>query len=471
LLEQEVGPVVPLTLESALQQLRDGSLTSTALVTQLIEHADELDGRLGVYVSRFDEAALAAASRADEAARNGEYLGLLHGIPLGIKDLIASREGPTTAQSRALEPDWWRPGDAPAVASLREAGAIILGKTTTMEFAYGVPSRDDPFPLPANPWDPSRWAGGSSSGTASGIAAAMILGGLGTDTAGSVRVPAAMCGVTGLMPTFGSIPTAGVVPVGFTADRVGPLAHTARGCSLIFEVLSGQPVARRESSSLEGLRIGVDRLARTKSAGGDAALDGLLDAALATLEQLGARVIELELPLYDKVTDAVFLTTECEAFAYHAPRLAARWEDYGRSVRLGLARGAYYSAADYLQAQRVRRQGQELLAGVFANVDLVVSPTASIVAPLLDEIGTCMGSWKQLVHTTYWDAVTNPVVSVPIGFSSDGLPLGMQIAGRPFDDHLVLAAGEAFQHVTDWHLQSPDLIDAKESNEIQRAGA
>jgi aspartyl-tRNA(Asn)/glutamyl-tRNA(Gln) amidotransferase subunit A len=464
--------VPPVTLESALQRLRDGSLTSVALVQQLMARADEQDGKLGVYVSRFSETALAAAALADGAAQRGESLGPLHGIPLGIKDLIATKDGPTTAQSHALEPDWWGPGDAPAVARLRAAGAIIMGKTTTMEFAYGVPSRADPFPLPANPWDPARWAGGSSSGTGSGTASGMILGGLGTDTAGSVRVPAAMCGVSGLMPTFGLVSTEGVVPVGFTADRVGPLAHTARGCSLLLEVLSGRPVARGDRGSLDGLRIGVDRLTRTRGGGAaDPAVDGLFDAAVAALEELGAHVTPLELPLYSDVTDSVFLTTECEAYSYHAPRLAARWQDYGPSVRLGLARGSYYTAADYLQAQRVRRRGQELLTSVFADVDLIVSPTASIIAPLLDEIGPCMGSWKELVHTTFWDAVTNPVLSVPIGFSAEGLPLGMQIAGRPYEDELVLAAGEAYQQATDWHLRSPHLIEAEEDDEFQRAGA
>jgi aspartyl-tRNA(Asn)/glutamyl-tRNA(Gln) amidotransferase subunit A len=465
--------VPPLFLESALQQLLDGSLTSTALVTHQIARADQLDGELGVFVSRFSDTALAAAHRADEAAQRGECLGPLHGIPVGIKDLIATEEGPTTAQSRALEPDWWGPGDAPAVARLRAAGAVILGKTTTMEFAYGVPSRADPFPLPANPWDPTRWAGGSSSGTGSGTSAGMMLGGLGTDTAGSVRVPAAMCGITGLMPTFSTVPTDGVVPVGFTADRLGPLAHSARGCALLYEVLSGRaPMVRGDGGALDGLRIGVDRLTRTKGdGGGDPAVDGLLDAALVALEGLGANVVELELPLYSEVTDSVFLTTECEAYAYHVPRLASRWDDYGPSVRLGLSRGSYYSAADYLQAQRVRRRGQELLDELFTAVDLVVSLTASIVAPRLDEIGPCMGRWKELVHTTYWDAVANPVLSVPVGFSAEGLPLGLQIAGRPYEDQLVLAAGEAYQQVTGWHLRTPDPIGARESDGIQRVGA
>jgi aspartyl-tRNA(Asn)/glutamyl-tRNA(Gln) amidotransferase subunit A len=263
-----------------------------------------------------------------------------------------------------------------------------------------------------------------------------------------------MCGVTGLKPTYGLVPTDGVVPVGFTADYVGPLARSARGCALLFEVLAQRPIGHPELTSLDGVRIGVDRLARTR-AGGDPAVDGLLDSALATLAELGARVVEVELPLYDDVTDSVFMTTECEAFAYHRPRLAAHWQDYGASVRLGLARGAYYSAADYIQAQRVRRLGQDSLARLFEDVDLIVSPTTSMVAPRLDEIDKCMASWKELVHTTYWDGVGNPVLSVPIGFSAQGLPLGMQIAGRPFEDERVLGAGEAFQQATDWHLRSP----------------
>lgn len=442
-----------LTLETALPQLADGSLSSEVLVTEMIESADKVDADLGVYVSRFNETALTAARHADEAARNGTPLGALHGLPLGVKDLIATEEAPTTAQSRALEPDWWV-GDAPAVNRLRTAGAIILGKTSTMEFAYGIPSpADRPFPFPANPWDHTRWAGGSSSGTGAGTAAGLMLGGLGTDTAGSIRVPAAMCGVTGFKPTYGLVPTEGVVPVGFTADYVGPLAHTAEGCARLFAILADRPF-RTDRPSLRGVRIGVDRLATTR-AGGDTAVDSLLDAAVGVLTSLGAQVVDTALPLYEEVTDSVFMTTECEAFAYHRPRLAARWADYGPSVRLGLARGSYYSAADYIQAQRVRRHGQHLLARLFDDVDFMVSPTASLVAPRLDEIDKCMANWKDLVHTTYWDGVGNPVLSVPMGFSTQQLPLGMQIAGRPCEDESVLLAGMAFQEATDWHRRSP----------------
>ena len=446
-----------LTLSEAAQRVRDGELTSTELMRRAIEVADSHDAALGVFLARFTETALDAARHADTAVATGVPLGPLHGVPVGVKDILATREGPTTAQSNAWDPEWGR-GDATAVARLRAAGAIVVGKTTTMEFAYGVPARTDPFPLPANPWNPGTWPGGSSSGTGAGTAAGMMLGGLGTDTAGSVRVPAAMCGITGLKPTFGLVPVDGCIPLAFSADHIGPMARTVEDCGLLLDVLADRPVRDgAPSGRLDGVRIGVDRLAPVTDGGGDPSVPGLLDAALAALAGLGADVVEVRLPLYRELTDAVFLSVAAERLAYHQPWLAQRWSTYGRSARLGMARGAYYSAADYVQAQRVRRVGQERLAGVFADVDAVVTPTASIAAPPLEGIEDCLASWKQLVHTTYWNATGNPAMSVPMGGTADGMPIGLQIAGTPGDEQAVLRIGEAYQRATDWHRQRPRM--------------
>ncbi|GLY71317.1 amidase [Amycolatopsis taiwanensis] len=446
--------MTPVTIEQAAAQVRAGQVASTELVRRSIELADEHDATLGVFLSRFDESALAAAAEADAAVVEGKPLGPLHGVPIGIKDLLATREGPTTAQSLAWDSGWGAE-DATAVARLRAAGAVIVGKTTTLEFAYGTPATDDPFPMPANPWDPRRWAGGSSSGSGSGVAAGMMLAALGTDTAGSVRAPAAMCGITGLKPTYGAVPMAGCIPLAFSADHIGPMAHTAKGCSILLEVLTGRPLDRFATDGLTGVRIGVDRLDRITEGTGEAGVSGVFDDALKTLAGLGAEITDVELPLYPELTDTVFISTGVERLAYHAPRLAKNWSKYGRSARAGMLRGAYYSAADYVQAQRVRRHGQHLLARLFDDVDVIVTPTASVAAPLLTEIEDCMAGWKRLVHTTYWNAVGNPVLSVPMGFNADSLPLGLQIAGRPREDATVLHVGEAFQQATAWHLRQP----------------
>ena len=223
---------VPDTLAGAAAALRAGTVSSVELTLASIERADRFDEQLGTYVCRADGPALEAAKQADAELEAGRDRGPLHGIPVGIKDIVATAGLPTTAQSLVLDRRWGERGDAVVVARLRAAGAVITGKTTTMEFAIGLPDPTKPFPLPRNPWAPDRWAGGSSSGTANGVAAGIFWAGIGTDTGGSIRMPSALCGITGLKPTFGRVPKSGVVPLSWSFDHVGPMARTARDCAL-----------------------------------------------------------------------------------------------------------------------------------------------------------------------------------------------------------------------------------------------
>jgi aspartyl-tRNA(Asn)/glutamyl-tRNA(Gln) amidotransferase subunit A len=230
---------LPKTITEAAAGLRDGTLSSVELVQEGIAAADALDGELGVYITRFDGQALHAAARADAELAAGVDLGPLHGIPLGIKDILAATEGPTTAQSVVLDPAWGQGKDAITVARLKQAGAIVPGKLSTMEYASGLPDPEKPFPLPRNPWNKDTWAGGSSSGTGAGVASGMFMAGLGTDTGGSIRIPAIFCGISGLMPTYGRVPNAGCVPLGYSLDHIGPLARSVRDCWTILQALAG----------------------------------------------------------------------------------------------------------------------------------------------------------------------------------------------------------------------------------------
>ena len=231
---------IPLTVQDAAKQLRTGELTSVELTKLVIARAEEFDAQVGTYLARFDDHALASAAQADDELAQGLDRGPLHGIPVGVKDILAALEGPTTAQSLILDPAWGEGKDAPIVKRLRKAGAVITGKTTTMEFACGMPDPTKPFPIPRNPWDLETWPGGSSSGTGSGIAAGMFLAGIGTDTGGSIRIPAAFCGVSGLMPTFGRVPKSGCTPLGYSLDHVGPLARSAWDCAAMLQVSASQ---------------------------------------------------------------------------------------------------------------------------------------------------------------------------------------------------------------------------------------
>src|SRR6185437_11619098 len=465
---------VPSTVVDAARMLRDGDLSSAELTAALLDRADVLDPVLGVYVARYDQTALEAAARADRELAAGVDRGPLHGIPVAIKDILASVEGPTTAQSLVLDRGWGAGRDAPAVARLREAGAVITGKVTTMEFASGVPDPTKPFPLPRNPWDLTTWPGGSSSGTGVGVAAGLFLGGLRIDKSNSIRLPSAFCGVTGLMPTFGRVPKSGCVPLGYSQDHVGPMARTARDCGLILQAIAGYhpsdpdcadaPVpdmaaglgGARPDAPLAGLRVGVVREHHFPEAT-DPAVVPAFDDALATLGQLGADLTEVALPRYAEMLAVNLVTTLAEAFSYHRADLGRRWADYGLGTRLFVAQGSMVSGADYVQAQRVRRLVQRQLAGLFTTVDLVVTPTASVAAPAYDSLGQLEGLFG-VVHTPYWDPAGNPVLVMPMGFTTAGLPLSVQLAAAPFAEPLLVAVGDAFQGATEWHRRVPPLL-------------
>lgn len=461
------------TIADAVAAVRSGETSASALVENAISIADALDEQVGMFLTRFSEQAMQTAKDIDTRLAEGAAFPPLVGIPIGVKDIITSSEAPTTAQSTVLDAAW-SDGDAVVVARLRAAGAIIMGKLTTMEFALGIPDPDKDFPVPRNPWSLAHWAGGSSSGSGSAVATGAVLGALGTDTGGSIRIPAAYCGVTGLMPTFGRVPKAGCVPLGYTLDHVGPMARSARDTALLLGVLAGHDAADVSSADepvgdyvaalsgdLTGVRIGVDRLARSSGEHADPALPAALDEAVAQLAARGAQLCTVELSYYDEMVMACTVIMQAEALAYHLPDLRRRWTDYYRATRTNIGIGALYSAADYVQAQRVRAMVMHELAVLFSEVDLIVTPTMSTGATKLDDLESLLpggdGPGLATVHTPYWDPAGNPVLSVPIGVTSEGLPLGMQIAGRPFDEALVLRAGDAFQRATDWHLRVPPL--------------
>jgi aspartyl-tRNA(Asn)/glutamyl-tRNA(Gln) amidotransferase subunit A len=296
----------------------------------------------------------------------------------------------------------------------------------------------------------------------------MFLGGLGTDTGGSIRYPATSCGITGLKQTFGRVPKYGCVPLGYSYDHIGPMARSAADCAAMLAVLAGHdardacsvdlPVGDYTgglTGSLDGVRIGVDGLYE-RSTLTSSELPSVLDAAVAQLRAAGATVVPVELPLYPELTSATMIGFCAEAYAYHRPDLQSRWFDYGAGTRMSVAIGAMISGGDYVQAQRVRRVGQRRIAELFTEVDLIVTPTSACGAPAVDKLS--FGDIIDALHTPYWNALGNPAISVPMGFTTDGLPLGLQIIGRPFDEAAVLAAGHAYQQRTSWHLRVPELV-------------
>ncbi|HWB21400.1 MAG TPA: amidase [Gaiellaceae bacterium] len=461
---------IPITLTEAGAALRSGSLTSVELTKAALAKAAELDSELGVYLARLDEIALARAEQADAELASGVDLGPLHGIPVGIKDILATSDSPTTANSLILDHAWGEGKDGPVVRRLREGGAVITGKVTTMEFAIGMPDFSKPFPIPRNPWNLETWPGGSSSGTGAGVAAGLFHAGIGTDTGGSIRIPAAFCGVSGLMPTYGRVPKTGCAPLGYSLDHIGPLARSAEDCGAFLQVIAGydasdiycstKPVPDFNADltgSLEGVTIGVDRVNHSFDTGDPGAAEQY-EAALATLTDLGATLVDVTLPYFAETNAALFVTMLSEALAYHMPDLQSRWGDYFAATRKMIAGGVFVSGADYVQAQRVRRVAQKALAELYTEVDLIVTPTASIGSPSYDtlekrEIMEMFGK----IFTGYWDVMGNPALVVPMGFTETGLPVSMQLAARPFEEALLVKAGNAYQQETEWHLMIPPL--------------
>ncbi|NUR99188.1 MAG: amidase [Kribbellaceae bacterium] len=463
-----------LTITEAAAAIRAGTTTSVELVEQCYATADAYDGEVGMFLARYTESALQAAAVADADLAAGKDVGPLHGIPLGIKDIITTREGPTTGQS-VVHDRTAMSGDAVVVDRLRSAGGLVLGKLTTMEFAIGAPDDTKPFPVPRNPWSLEHWAGGSSSGSGSAVSSGAVLGALGTDTGGSIRIPAAFCGISGLMPTFGRVPKSGCIPLGYSLDHIGPMARSAADCALMLDVLAGYdasdlcaidvPVDAYSGAltgDLTGVRIGADRLARIGGEKEDPAVADAFAAALAALESRGATVVEVELPFYAEMSTADMVILVSEAFAYHRPDLQERWLDYGAATRQILGTAIFYSAMDFVQAQRARTVGTRALSALYADVDLIVTPTSGVGALSFEDLAGGLANIMAPIYTGYWDTTGNPVLSVPMGFTAAGLPLGLQVAGRPFEEGLVLRAGDAFQQVTDHHLRVPAAPDAEE---------
>jgi aspartyl-tRNA(Asn)/glutamyl-tRNA(Gln) amidotransferase subunit A len=464
-------PELPLTMAEASAALEAGTTTSVELTAAYLKRIAASREALGAFVTVFDETAMAAASAADEKRASGAPVGPLTGIPLAIKDIIATSEAQTTANSRVLPPGFEAGSpDAPVAARLRAAGAVVLGKTTTTEYALGVPDLETGFAVPRNPWNLEHSPAGSSSGTGIAVAAGLVLGGLGTDTAGSVRGPAAANGHTGLKVTFGRVPKNRVVPLGYSLDSVGPMARSAYDCAMLLETIAGydpgDPYAAKLdvprytealTGSVEGLKIGVVVPYFFDSPELD---DETRDAVLAAVELLkgaGAVVAETEVPYAKEAHHANTITLVAEAFAYHRNDLVSRWLDYGRYTRVMLARGALYTAADYAQAQRFRSRFCRDVAQLMTEFDVLVTPGGVGPAERADQVDID----RRMTSPSFfgqWNLAGLPAVVLPCGAaSSSGLPLAIQIIGRPFAESTVLRVADAYQRLSEWHLRVPPV--------------
>jgi len=456
------------TLAAAGDALRAGRLSPLELTNAYLARIERTNPVLNAYVTVTAERALTDARRATDEIARGGHRGPLHGIPVGLKDLVDTAGIRTTYGSK-VHATHVPTADAAVVVRLAAAGAVLLGKLNTHEYAFGVTTNNPHHGATRNPWDPARIPGGSSGGSGAAVAARTACAAIGTDTGGSIRIPAAVCGVVGLKPTFGRVSKAGVFPMSYLFDHVGPLARTVEDAAIMLGAIAGYDPADAKTVPIpvpdwrtglvrgaHGLRIGVPR--SRLFAPLDPGVASAIDDALGVLRRLGAAIREVEIP--ELPMPGMFELIISEAKEIHAATLADHKADLGTDLQTYLSSeigdavwmaGALRQVADYAAALRA----------VLEQVDLLALPTCPIPAPaigaeMVDVGGVEMPTFFAMaLRTAPFNAAGLPAISVPCGFSRDGLPIGLQLAGRPFDESTVLRAGHAYEQATDWHTRRP----------------
>lgn len=459
------------SLTEVAHKVAEREVSPVELVEACLERVDEV-AALNAYIEVYADEARQVAHAAETMIAAGHRLGPLHGVPIALKDNIGMAGRITTAGSKVLA-DWRPDEDASVVQRLKGAGSIVLGKTNMHEFAWGGTSANPHYGAVRNPWNPERFPAGSSGGSGVAVAARTVYGALGTDTGGSVRLPSAINGIVGIRPTIGRVSNAGVVPLAWSMDTVGAMTRTVEDCALMFSVIAGHDARDQGTANapvsdyLAELRRGAARLRigviphyffhNLQQPVHDA-----VRSALSTLEGLGASVVDVDVEGIHGNISAQLTIESCEPSTYHQRWLRERPEDYGDDVRLLLEVGELHLATHYLQAQRYRTLLRANFLEAFRSVDVFICPTlpftATRVGETLVEIqpGEPEDMLAAIMQFTGVPSLTGlPSLNVPCGFDQDGLPIGMQVIGRPFDEGMLFRLGAAFQAATDFHLRAP----------------
>jgi len=442
-------------------RLRRGDVSPVEITRRCLERIEKVNPALNAFITVMGESALAEARRAEAEILRGEWRGGLHGVPVALKDLIDTAGVRTTAAS-ALYKDRVPDCDAEVVQRLRLAGAVIIGKNNLHEFAYGGSSLVSYFGDVHNPWDVGRIAGGSSGGSAAAVVAGMAYAAIGTDTAGSIREPAALCGCVGLKPTYGRVSSRGVIPLSSSLDHVGPLAASVEDAAVVLQAIAGYdaaditsadvPVVDYVSGLREGvksLRVGVVREYFFDEL--DAEVAAAVEQALQVLASLGAEMKEVRL---DAPTDRTLQAAE--SYAYHAENVGRSPELYQAETVRRIRSGESVSAAEYIRCRRELEEARRNIGAVFADVDVLVTPTIPMPAPAIADLKADPDALRPaelrlLRNTRPFNVWGLPAISVSCGFTESGLPIGLQIAGAHWREDLVLRVAGAYERATVWH--------------------
>jgi len=457
------------TIAEAARLIAAKHLSPVELTRACLDRVQALDGRLHAFVHLTEDRALNEARAAETAIMRHGPKGPLHGIPIGLKDIVDTKGIPTTCQSKLLQdniPDT----DATCAEKLAAAGTVLMGKTTTHEFADGGPSFDLPAPPARNPWNTEHFTAGSSSGTGAGVAAGLILGGIGTDTGGSIRGPAALCGIAGIKPTYGLVSRAGVAPAAFSLDHIGPMAWTAEDCALMLQALAGhdprdpasasRPVANytaQLNNGIKGVRIGViHHFHETHHKVSEGTQRGIT-AAIATFRDLGAEISEVQLsPLQDWLACGSLISITERAAAYEE-WARTRLGEFSERVRSRLMLGAFVTGVDYVQAVRRRRELRAELQSAMKGLDVVLTATQPAEAAKIDAVP----KWDLFAGPNFtmpFNVSGYPAISVCAGFGAGDLPVAIQLVAKPFQEPTLFRVADAFEKATPFRDRRPAIV-------------
>jgi aspartyl-tRNA(Asn)/glutamyl-tRNA(Gln) amidotransferase subunit A len=442
------------------------SLSPVELTRACMARMEASDATLNAFILPTPERALADARASEARYSVGAPLGPLDGIPIGHKDIYETAGIPTTAHSKLLQthvPE----ADSTVVRLWRGAGTVLMGKLATHEFAFGGPSFDLPWPPARNPWNPAHFTSGSSSGTGAAVASGMILGGTGSDTGGSIRGPAALCGIAGIKPTYGLCSRLGVLPLSYSMDHTGPMAWTVEDVAYLLQAMAAHDPADPASApsrpadyvaalsrGVAGVRIGLARDWVEGAHPVNPATLAAIEGAATTFRELGAVVEDIALPPIEEYGACGFLMLVAEAYAAHEGWMRTQFNEYGELLRDRMALGALVSGSDYLQATRKRRELCAAMAAAMTGFDLILCASAAAEAPDITQVPK-WANFERPSLTIPFNVTGQPALSVCAGFGAGGLPLSIQLVGRPFADGLVLAAGHAYETAHDWRGRRP----------------
>ena len=457
-----------LTIAEAAKLIAAHKLSPVELTQACLARIRKYDDKLHSFLLLTEERALADARAAEARVMAGAAKGPLDGIPIAHKDIYNTAGIRTTGHSKLLEHNV-PSADSVVVQKWDAAGTVMLGKLATHEFAMGGPSFDLPWPPARNPWNTEHFTAGSSSGTGAAVAAGFILGGTGSDTGGSIRGPAALCGIAGVKPTYGLSSRRGVLPLSFTLDHTGPMAWTVEDCALLLQAMAGydpedpastdRPVpdfTADLSKGAKGLRIGVVRHFYETDHPVSPGVKAGIDAALDVYNQLGAEIRDVTLSPMIEYHAAGTVIITAEAYAVHEPWLKTRFNDYGELFRDRIALGAFISAAEYVQTIRRRRILCLELKAAMADLDILVSASQPGEAPRIDSVPK-WGNLEKPSLTMPFNLTGFPAMSVCTGFGAGGLPVHMQLIAKPFAEPTLFRAGHAYESATQWRATRPHL--------------